>query len=172
MTTKPRDPTQTSMPEETPTDDAPLPLQSSDLLQLMYDPPVETPPSDILTRPAFGQANQSVAMEESEQESFAWTRNNYHAFIRTVEQIEAAQAAGLEASMDSGLLRDYVLKQLIGMSGHPDAKVAAKALDMLAKSKYVGLYEEKRSKPPEDMSNAEMNKEILRLLGTLNDKAA
>ena len=129
--------------------------------------PTRTDPG-LFSQPAFGQAQQhaiSTDLETREHQSYQWTRNNYHTFIEHIEQVEASRANGLESNLDAQALRDYVLKQLIGLSGHPDPKVATKALDMLANSKYVGLYEEKRAKPADEMSAAEVTDAINKLIG-------
>lgn len=165
----PKKPTTPSVPEDlTPVDTPPLPLAQEDLLRLIYDDPATYPaqPAPDLTRPAFGQAVQHspLSMTEREAHSYEWTRTNYHRFVEHIENIESARTQGLESALSSQDLRDYVLKQLIGMSGHPDPKVSAKALDMLARSKYVGLYEEKRTKASDEMSAAEVEEAIRRLL--------
>lgn len=183
----------TTPPSDSPLADLdPQGLSQDDLLHLLYDvpagppasasastiplgPPVDPSPADptrtdpdIFSRPAFGQAAQhspTTDLAQLESESFTWTRNNYHKIIQHIASIEAGRAKGLESNLDAQDLRDYVLKQLIGLSGHPDPKVAAKALDMLAKSKYVGLYEEKRAKPADEMSMDEVTTAIQKLLG-------
>lgn len=150
-----------------------VPLAQEDLLRLIYDDPNLYPPSTSTTqavdtsRPAFGKAVQhaSAPLTERETHSYEWTRSNYHNFVDHITEIETGRAHGLESALQSQDLRDYVLKQLIGLSGHPDPKIATKALDMLAKSKYVGLYEEKRVKPADEMSASEVAEAIQRLLG-------
>lgn len=153
-----------------------LGLPQDALLHLLYDDPaapatpIDTTRTDpnLFSQPAFGQATQhanSTDLAELESSSYAWTRNNYHKFVQHIEAIEEGRAMGLESNLDSQNLRDYVLKQLIGLSGHPDPKVATKALDMLAKSKYVGLYEEKRAKAADEMSMEEVAASIQKLLG-------
>lgn len=151
----------------------PVQLTQEDLLRLMYDDPAPTPGSGPtpgtpdLTKPAFGQAMQHSALpiEERENASFNWTRNNYHSFVEHIEQVEHAQTEGLEAGLAATALRDYTLKQIIGLSGHPDPRIAVKALDMLAKTKFVSLYDERRTKSPEEMSPTELDESIRRLLG-------
>lgn len=177
----------TTPPSDSPLADLdPQGLSQDDLLHLLYDVPsgpaapasahIGTEPlidptrtdPDLFSRPAFGQAAQhapTTDLAQLENDSFTWTRNNYHKIIQHIAAIEEGRAKGLESNLDSQDLRDYVLKQLIGLSGHPDPKVATKALDMLAKSKYVGLYEEKRAKPADEMSMDEVTKAINALLG-------
>lgn len=167
-----------SKPSQTPEADTlsadttpPVQLTQEDLLRLMYDDPAPatgpTPGTPDLTKPAFGQAMQHSALpiEERENASFNWTRNNYHSFVEHIEQVEHAQTEGLEAGLAATALRDYTLKQIIGLSGHPDPRIAVKALDMLAKTKFVSLYDERRTKSPEEMSPTELDESIRRLLG-------
>lgn len=156
--------------ELTPADSPAQPLAADDVLRLMYEPPAPSDPTrtdpSILSKPAFGQALQHTAapLEERENTSYAWTRTNYHNFVEHIGSVETARAEGLESSLGSQELRDYTLKQLIGLSGHPDPRIAIKALDMLAKSKFVALYDEKRNRSADEMSPDEIDREIQRLL--------
>jgi hypothetical protein len=175
-------PLSTTPSDETPSDESPTPATSVDLLQLLYDPIPAAPPgppalpADLLTRPAFGQDQQHRALaptqEERESESFNWTRNNYHRIVKQIEAIESNQADGIEASLSAQDLRDYVLKQLIGLSGHPDPKVATNALKMLAQSKFVALFDEARKKPPGEMNADDLDAEIRKLMSSYTANAA
>jgi hypothetical protein len=144
-----------------------VPLAQQDLLRLIYDDPAAPSAGVDTSRLAFGKAAQhsDSPMPEREVHSYEWTRANYHNFVDHITEIETGRAHGLESALQSQDLRDYVLKQLIGLSGHPDPKIATKALDMLARSKYVGLYEEKRVKAADEMSASEVADAIQRLLG-------
>jgi hypothetical protein len=121
-----------------------------------------------LTRPAVGKAtvhdeitSRRENLLEREADSYVWGREVYHDFIDRIQAIDA----GLESPMAVDEMRAYVMRMTLAYSGHPDPKVAVKALDMLARMKPIGLYEEKRSKAVDDMDAAEIARELQRLLG-------
>jgi hypothetical protein len=119
------------------TDDPPVPLDRRALDMLIE-------PDDVvdLTMPAFGSANPPTdsPLVQREQNAYQWTRENYLDFIDRIRN------ADIEGPVAVGQLREYVMRQLVALSGHPDPKVAIKALEMLGKVKNVGLFDEKRSR--------------------------
>jgi len=116
----------------------PVPLDRDALRSLLAP---DTPPPLDLTKPAFGDLrpgeNTPVPLAEREQGAFQWTRENYLDFIDRIRNVELDGPVAVEK------LRDYIMRQLVALSGHPDPKVAIKALEMLGKVKNVGLFEEK-----------------------------
>lgn len=158
---------------------SPLPIGlDPDLVRRMVYGPDEPPLDDAegedadggvdLTRPAVGKASahdvvtsRHEGLLEREADSYAWGREVYHDFIDRIQAIDA----GIENPLAVDEMRAYVMRMTLAYSGHPDPKVAVKALDMLARMKPIGLYDEKRTKSADDMDAAEIARELQKLLG-------
>src|SRR5262245_7416175 len=118
------------------------------------------PPVD-LTRPAFGpDPPEERNRLEREVSSYQWGRDIYHDFLHRIQQIDA----NIEHPLAINEAREYVMRMAIAYSGHPDARIAVRALDMLARMKPIGLYEEKRTRNTEALDLAEVTAEIKTLL--------
>ena len=121
------------------------------------------PPAVDLTRPAFGTVPDGRTMLEREVSSYQWGRETYHAFLDKLQRVDAA----IEHPLAVTEMREYVLRMAIAYSGHPDAKIAVRALDMLARMKPIGLYEEKRTHNVENLAPHQITDEIRTLLKQL-----
>lgn len=130
-------------------DDTPVPLDHKALQALIAPTP---PPAVDLTRPAFGDVRvpgeESSPLAEREQGAYRWTRENYLNFIDKVRSVD------LDGPIAVSELREYIMRQLVALSGHPDPKTAIKALELLGKVKNVNLFEEKRASGGADAADA------------------
>lgn len=95
-----------------------------------------------------------------EQRTYAWQRTTFNDFIDRIRN------ADVEGPIAASQIREYAMRMLIGYTGHPDPKVAIKALEMLGKVKNIGLFEEKRSGAEASSSDVgAVREELSRVLG-------
>lgn len=88
--------------------------------------------------PTFDEVRARLAPREAE--AFRRQRENYLAFSERIGE------ATLDNPVGGHELRSYVLRQLVELTGHPDGKIAARALELLGKTTPVGLFG--HTKPP------------------------
>lgn len=127
------------------------------------EPPPALPPSTdlALMQPAYGPDPDTALKREVR--SYQWGRATYHEFIDRLTRIDAS----IEHPLAIDEMRAYVMRMAIAYSGHPDARIAVKALDMLARMKPIGLYDEKRHRDPNEMTPEQVTQEIRTLLRSM-----
>lgn len=101
--------------------------------------------SEIGSTDEYGNPLEDEALlAEREKRTFHAGRSNYHGFL------EKIQGNTLDNPVSADAMREYLLKQLLYLSGSPDQKVALKAIETLAKVRGIDLFGEMRRAPVQD----------------------